>query len=169
MAGCNPFIRFDRCHLKGPFGGVLLAAIGLDENNGLFPIAFAIPEMECKEHWMFFFENLSNMLKGFSHDRSWTFMSDRQKIVAEPWSRHAFDPMPQNDHMTKNISGPFNHWVGELRGKPMLTLLDGLRAKLLSRLQNRREKALKWSNLLEYVTKKSIELAVLETIQAIFI
>ncbi|KAL0400138.1 UNVERIFIED_CONTAM: hypothetical protein Sradi_2357100 [Sesamum radiatum] len=76
MAGCNPFIGFDGCHLKGPFGGVLLAAIGLDGNNGLFPIAFAIAETECKESWMFFFENLSNMLGGFRHDRPWTFMSD---------------------------------------------------------------------------------------------
>ncbi|KAL0404131.1 UNVERIFIED_CONTAM: hypothetical protein Sradi_2053900 [Sesamum radiatum] len=77
--GCNPFIEFDGCHLKGPFGGVLLAAISLDGNKGLFPIAFAIGETECKKSWMFFFENLSNMLGGFCHDRPWTFMSDRQK------------------------------------------------------------------------------------------
>ncbi|KAL0400137.1 UNVERIFIED_CONTAM: hypothetical protein Sradi_2357000 [Sesamum radiatum] len=68
------------------------------------------------------------------------------KIPAEQWSRHAFDPRLKNDHVTNNISESFNHWVGELRGKPVLTLLDGLRAKLMSRLQNRREKALKWSN-----------------------
>ncbi|KAL0367435.1 UNVERIFIED_CONTAM: hypothetical protein Sradi_3633600 [Sesamum radiatum] len=215
MAGCNPFIGFDGCHLKGPFGGVLLAAIGLDGNKGLFPIAFAIAETECKESWMFFFENLSNMLEGFCHDRPWTFMSDRQKTInevvphaihrrcvrhiyanfrhqfvgaalkkyfckaarsydivgfnfamykvkelkpatydwlmkipAEQWSRHAFDPRLKNDHVTNNISESFNHWVGELRGKPVLTLLDGLRAKLMSHLQNRREKALKWSNSL---------------------
>ncbi|KAK4390091.1 hypothetical protein Sango_2072400 [Sesamum angolense] len=75
--GCNP------CHLKGPFGVVLLAAIGLDGNNELFPIAFAIAEMQCKESWMFFFENLSNMLEGFSHDRLWTFMTNRQKGLVE--------------------------------------------------------------------------------------
>ncbi|KAL0308770.1 UNVERIFIED_CONTAM: hypothetical protein Sradi_5819300 [Sesamum radiatum] len=115
ITGCNPFIKFDGCHLKGPFGGVLLATIGLDGNNGLFPIAFGIIEMKCKGNWRFFFENLSNLLGGFSHDRPWTFMSDRQK-------------------------------VGELRSKPVLTLLNGLRAKLMSHLQNRREKALKWSN-----------------------
>ncbi|KAK4386174.1 hypothetical protein Sango_2488000 [Sesamum angolense] len=75
----SPFLGFDGCHLKGPIGGVLLAAIGLDGNNGLFPIAFAIAESECKESWGFFFENLSNMLGGFSYDKPWTFMRDRQK------------------------------------------------------------------------------------------
>ncbi|KAL0346464.1 UNVERIFIED_CONTAM: hypothetical protein Scaly_1662400 [Sesamum calycinum] len=133
ITGCNPFIKFDGCHLKGPFGGVLLATIGLDGNNGLFPIAFGITEMKCKENWLFFFENLSNLLGGFSHDRPWTFMSDRQKaarsydvvgfnfamykvkelkpaaydwllkIPVEQWSRHAFDPRLKNDHVTNNI------------------------------------------------------------------
>ncbi|KAL0339183.1 UNVERIFIED_CONTAM: hypothetical protein Sangu_1440400 [Sesamum angustifolium] len=178
ITGCNPFIKFDGCHLKGPFGGVLLATIGLDGNNGLFPIAFSITEMKCKESWLFFFENLSNLLGGFSHDRPWTFMSDQQKaarsydvvgfnfamykvkelkptaydwllkIPVEQWSRHAFDPRLKNDHVTNNISESFNHWVGELRSKPVLTLLDGLRAKLMSHLQKQREKALKWSNFI---------------------
>ncbi|KAL0342473.1 UNVERIFIED_CONTAM: hypothetical protein Scaly_1909900 [Sesamum calycinum] len=47
--GSVSFLGFDGCHLKGPFGGVLLAAIGLDGNNGLFPVAFAVVESECKE------------------------------------------------------------------------------------------------------------------------
>ncbi|KAL0313915.1 UNVERIFIED_CONTAM: hypothetical protein Sangu_2235900 [Sesamum angustifolium] len=66
-------------------------AIGLDGNNRLFPIAFAIAEIECKESWMFFFENLSNMLGGFSHDRLWTFMTDQQKKMSEASNfRHQF-------------------------------------------------------------------------------
>ncbi|XP_059660140.1 uncharacterized protein LOC132306663 isoform X1 [Cornus florida] len=35
--GCRPFIGLDGCHLKGPYGGVLLTATALDGNNGLFP------------------------------------------------------------------------------------------------------------------------------------
>ncbi|KAL0396307.1 UNVERIFIED_CONTAM: hypothetical protein Scaly_0079100 [Sesamum calycinum] len=69
LEGCSPFLGFDRFHLKGPFGGVLLAAIGLDGNNGLFPVAFAIVESECKQPWGFFFENFSNMLGGFSYNK----------------------------------------------------------------------------------------------------
>ncbi|KAL0440871.1 UNVERIFIED_CONTAM: hypothetical protein Sradi_0026000 [Sesamum radiatum] len=83
LEGCSPFLGFDGCHLKGPFVGVLLAAIGLDGNNGLFPVAFAVVESECKESWIFFFENLSMLVGGFSVDKPWTFMSDRQKGLVE--------------------------------------------------------------------------------------
>ncbi|KAL5813605.1 hypothetical protein ACOSQ3_024375 [Xanthoceras sorbifolium] len=34
LEGCRPFIRLDGCHLKGPFGGILLCALALDANNG---------------------------------------------------------------------------------------------------------------------------------------
>ncbi|KAL0277968.1 UNVERIFIED_CONTAM: hypothetical protein Sradi_7308700, partial [Sesamum radiatum] len=136
------------------FKRFFLAAIGLDGNNGLFPVAFAIAESECKESWGFFFENLSIMLSGFSYDKPWTFMSDRQKGLVETINeivpnavnrrcarhiyanfrgqfagaalkRHAFDERLKNDHVTNNISESFNHWVGDLRSKPVLTLVDG--------------------------------------------
>ncbi|KAG6479661.1 hypothetical protein ZIOFF_063129 [Zingiber officinale] len=48
LEGCKPSIGFDGCHLKGPYGDVLLSAIGLDGNNRLFPIAFTIVESESK-------------------------------------------------------------------------------------------------------------------------
>ena len=65
---------------KGTIWGVLLSAVGLDGNNGLFPIAFEVVESENKESWLFFFRLLSYMLDGFSKDRPWTFMTDRQKV-----------------------------------------------------------------------------------------
>ncbi|KAL0387553.1 UNVERIFIED_CONTAM: hypothetical protein Sradi_2637100 [Sesamum radiatum] len=83
LQGCSPFLGFDGCHLKGLYGGVLLAAIGLDGNNGLFPLAFAVVESECKDSWCFFFQALDEMLGGFAVDRPWTFMSDRQKGLLE--------------------------------------------------------------------------------------
>ncbi|KAL7167416.1 hypothetical protein ACSBR2_037970 [Camellia fascicularis] len=47
--GCRPFIVMDGCHLKGPFGGILFAVVGLDGNNGLYPVAIAAVESECKD------------------------------------------------------------------------------------------------------------------------
>ncbi|GAV62503.1 hypothetical protein CFOL_v3_06026, partial [Cephalotus follicularis] len=44
--GCRPFLGLDGCHLKSPFGGVLLCATVMDGKQGLFPVAFAIVEME---------------------------------------------------------------------------------------------------------------------------
>ena len=51
LRGCRSFIGFDGCHLKGPYGGVLLSAVALDGNNGLFPVAFAVVESETKDNW----------------------------------------------------------------------------------------------------------------------
>ncbi|XP_027082353.1 uncharacterized protein [Coffea arabica] len=217
FGGCLPFIGFDGCHLKGPYGGVLLSAIGLDGNNGLYPIAYAIVESENKESWMFFFEWLAAMLDDFRRDRPWTFMTDRQKGLIEAinskvpwavnrkccrhiysnfrghfpgvmlrqlfwqasraytevnfkeamakikdlkpaahewlekipyhlWSRHAFPTDLKNDHITNNIVESFNHWIGDLRGKNVLTLLDNIRSKLMSRLLKRFEKGCLYKN-----------------------
>lgn len=41
-AGCRPIIGLDGCHLKGPYGGQLLADVGADFNDGMYPIAWAI-------------------------------------------------------------------------------------------------------------------------------
>ncbi|XP_027062862.1 uncharacterized protein [Coffea arabica] len=41
MEGCRPFLGFNGCFLKGPFGSVLLTAVAFDANNNIFPIAFA--------------------------------------------------------------------------------------------------------------------------------
>ncbi|XP_059630972.1 uncharacterized protein LOC132273879 [Cornus florida] len=46
--GCRPFIGLDGCFLKGPFGGILITAVGLDGNNGLYPFAYAVVESERK-------------------------------------------------------------------------------------------------------------------------
>lgn len=44
--GCRPLIGLDGCHLKGPFGGILLTAVGTDPNEGMYPIAWAQVEAE---------------------------------------------------------------------------------------------------------------------------
>ncbi|KAK3227190.1 hypothetical protein Dsin_007052 [Dipteronia sinensis] len=53
LSGCRPFIGLDRCHLKGPFGGVLLTVVALDANCGVFPIAICVVEAENndKKFW----------------------------------------------------------------------------------------------------------------------
>ncbi|KAK4411906.1 hypothetical protein Sango_0263600 [Sesamum angolense] len=149
--------------------------------------AFAIGESECKESWVFFLENLSSMLGGFSYDKPWTFMSDRQKGLVEiinevvtnvvnrrcardiyanfrvqfpgaALKRHAFDERLKNDHVTNNISESFNLWVGDLRSKLVLTLVDALRTKLTCKLQKRKLKGLKLSGDLVPNIVKRIEL-----------
>ncbi|TXG57121.1 hypothetical protein EZV62_018434 [Acer yangbiense] len=80
LGGCRPFIGLDGCHLKGPYGGVLLSAIALDANNGLYPLAFCICEGETLLSWCWFLKNLKLFLK-YPTNNSICFMSDRQKGV----------------------------------------------------------------------------------------
>ncbi|XP_057444916.1 uncharacterized protein LOC130737170 [Lotus japonicus] len=98
VRGCRPWFGIDGCHLKGPYGGVLLSAMAVDGNKGMFPIAFAIVEIECKESWMFFLSLLNDALSSVPEwkDRQVTIMPDMQKglrnSVAEkfPNAKHRY-------------------------------------------------------------------------------
>ncbi|KAK0608510.1 hypothetical protein LWI29_031788 [Acer saccharum] len=87
LEGCRPFIGVDGCHLKGPFGGVLLSAVSLDANSGLFPLAVCICEKETQESWEWFLNNLKIYLN-YPVGRNLTFMSDRQKGVITALQLH---------------------------------------------------------------------------------
>lgn len=75
---CRPLIGLDGCFLKGVYGGQLLAAVGKDGNNQMFPIAFAVVEAETKDSWQWFMELLMEDLNTI-RQREWTFISDQQK------------------------------------------------------------------------------------------
>ncbi|XP_028100416.1 uncharacterized protein LOC114299785 [Camellia sinensis] len=76
--GCKPIIWVDGCHLKGPYGGVLISAVALD-GDSLFPLALAVVEGECKDSWTFFLENLRTIIEDALPSRPWTIMSNQQK------------------------------------------------------------------------------------------
>ncbi|XP_061998881.1 uncharacterized protein LOC133716173 [Rosa rugosa] len=78
MNGCRPIIGLDGCHIKGHHPGQLLAAVGIDANNGMFPIAYAIAEAENQETWTWFLYLLKCDLK-IERDSSYTFITDKQK------------------------------------------------------------------------------------------
>lgn len=55
---CSKGFRFyralvgvDERHLKGSYGGHFLTAIGIDANDGINPIAYAIVEGETRGSW----------------------------------------------------------------------------------------------------------------------
>ncbi|KAL0328025.1 UNVERIFIED_CONTAM: hypothetical protein Scaly_2235100 [Sesamum calycinum] len=54
LSGCRPIVGVDGCHLKGPHGGVLLTAVGIDPNNACYPIAFAVVSVENRDAWEWF-------------------------------------------------------------------------------------------------------------------
>ncbi|CAN6556697.1 hypothetical protein C1H46_002551 [Malus baccata] len=78
LEGCRPVVVLDGCHIKGPHPGQLLAAIGIDANNGMYPVAYAIVEIEDRRTWTWFLELLITDL-GIENGHAWVFTSDKQK------------------------------------------------------------------------------------------
>ena len=51
---CRPVLYIDGTFLTGKYKGQILAAIGVDGNQHIVPIAFAFVECENYESWLFF-------------------------------------------------------------------------------------------------------------------
>ncbi|MFQ6663694.1 hypothetical protein Gotur_031118 [Gossypium turneri] len=58
-AGCRRIVGLDGCFLKGYYGGYLLAAVGIDANNGIYPLVYANVESENQVSWLWFLELLT--------------------------------------------------------------------------------------------------------------
>lgn len=76
--GCRPLICLDGCHIKGHHPGQILTAVGIDANNGMYPIAYAVVEVENQDTWTWFLEYLKWDLE-IEWDNGYTFMTDKQK------------------------------------------------------------------------------------------
>ncbi|KAL2523865.1 Uncharacterized protein Adt_08919 [Abeliophyllum distichum] len=58
LSGCRQLIGVDGCFLKGTFGGQMLVAVTLDANDCIYPLAFAIVQIENTFSWRWFMRNL---------------------------------------------------------------------------------------------------------------
>ncbi|KAK9290736.1 hypothetical protein L1049_008912 [Liquidambar formosana] len=103
--GCRPFLGLDGCHLKGPYGGVLLGAVALDGNQKLLPVAWAIVDGDSKESWRFFLYHLHMVLGDDSLNRPYTFMTDRQKGVIDAISEYF--PEANQRHCCRHLYNNF--------------------------------------------------------------
>ncbi|KAK8574072.1 hypothetical protein V6N13_097066 [Hibiscus sabdariffa] len=124
-AGCRPVLSIDGCHLKGYYGGTFLAAVSVDANDIIYPIAYAVVEAETESSWNWFLSLLGVDLEiGSSHNI--TIVSDKQKGLKEAilevfpaaehrncvrhlcWSTHA------GGHKYQVSEGPLNQHAVDL-------------------------------------------------------
>lgn len=103
---CRPVVGVDDCFLKTKSGGQLLTAVGLDPNNNIFPISYALVEGETKDSWMWFLRLLDNDI-GFENQEGWTFMSDKQKGLI-PAFENLF-PNAENRFCVRNLYTNINN------------------------------------------------------------
>ncbi|GKB40541.1 heat stress transcription factor B-4-like protein, partial [Tanacetum coccineum] len=71
-------LGLDDAFMKGPFPGQVLIAIGLDSNNGIYPLAYALVEAKSKSSWCSFLQCLGDEID-LHPNSNFTFISDRQK------------------------------------------------------------------------------------------
>nr|XP_043616017.1 protein FAR-RED ELONGATED HYPOCOTYL 3-like [Erigeron canadensis] len=64
------------------------------------------------------------------------------------WSRSKFGTISKCDYITNNISEAFNSWIGKLRYKPVLDLVDSIREKMIKRFDKKRRIVKKWNGTL---------------------
>ena len=77
--GCRRVVGLDGCFLKGHCKGELVTAIGRDGNNQLYPIAWAVIDVENKANWLWFLQLLSSDL-GIGDGGGLTIISDQHKV-----------------------------------------------------------------------------------------
>ncbi|XP_052621581.1 uncharacterized protein LOC128127196 [Lactuca sativa] len=74
------FLGLDGAFMKGPYPGQILSVVGIDGNNGTYPLAYAVVESESTNSWTWFLTCLGDDL-GLGTNSNFTFMTDRQKGV----------------------------------------------------------------------------------------
>ena len=77
---CRPVLSVDGTHLYRMYGGILLIATGVDANGGLYPLAFAVDEVENEANWTWFFACMHSLIPSL-RNRVITFISDRMKGI----------------------------------------------------------------------------------------
>ncbi|KAF6139401.1 hypothetical protein GIB67_026243 [Kingdonia uniflora] len=145
--GCRPILGLDGCFLKEKYGGVCLSIIGLDGNNGLFPIAVYL----CRH----MYKNIKRYHRG-THLESlvWGVVKSSKKmkknekmdklkadnpatydwLAKEPyehWARSHFDFTFKCKHIANNFSESFNNWILKIRDKPVHRASEKLNLMLM--------------------------------------
>jgi len=77
ILGCTNILFVDGAHLSGPYEGMLRGAVGLDADNYLFDVAYAIVSSENNEDWEWFLSNVEECLGGLQP----VVMSDRNNAL----------------------------------------------------------------------------------------
>ncbi|KAL3536850.1 hypothetical protein ACH5RR_000216 [Cinchona calisaya] len=120
------------CFSKGPFGGQLLSAIGRDENDNMYPIAFTIVEVEMYDSWRWFLNELKTNI-GIDDGVRWTFISNRQKGLVRALEEEV--PGAENRNVDGRSHGRRNFNVASFatRGANSAGMASGSRKRIVRR------------------------------------
>ncbi|KAK8663441.1 hypothetical protein V6N13_083260 [Hibiscus sabdariffa] len=188
-ASCRPIISIDGYFLKGHFQGYLLAAVGIDANDCIYLLTYAVVESENTSSWCWILQILEEDLE-LTNSHHYTFMSDKQKGLMEGIS----ELYPNAEHRTcvrhlysnfKNRSGfqgktlkdalwkaaratymkEFTDIILEARDKPILIMLEMIRCKIMNRFVKKAEEAQKIVGPLCPKIQKKIDALIVQSVR----
>nr|GFB44505.1 hypothetical protein [Tanacetum cinerariifolium] len=105
--------------LKEIMSLIILTAVGVDPNYGIYPLAYAIVKSENKQAWLLFLDCLGDDLELFRNS-NFTFVTDRQK---------GFIPA-----LTEIFHAAEHRQLKDGRDKPIITCLEFIREYLMKRI-----------------------------------
>nr|GEW80954.1 transposase, mutator type [Tanacetum cinerariifolium] len=128
-----------------PFPGQILTTVGVDGNNRIYPIAYAIVEAECKFKGGVYKDMLWNEVRATTVDefnkkmgqlKSYNFSAYDwlMKIPAGQWSRSHISGRAKCDLLLNNICGVFSRQLVDGRDQPIITCLEYIKAYLMKRI-----------------------------------
>ncbi|CAL2257564.1 unnamed protein product [Prunus armeniaca] len=139
----RPVVGLDACHIKGQHPGQLLSAVGVDPNNGVYPIAYAVAEAENYATWTWFLELLAVDL-GIENSNGYVFITDRQNGLIDAVG----DMFPnfEHRHCLKYLHANFI-----LAGHKGLVLKQHIKAaaRKMKKLQDLSERTFDWLSRLD--------------------
>lgn len=87
IRGCRRVIGLDGCFLKGQVKGELLTAIGRDADNHVYPIAWAVVDVENIDNWNWFLDLLVDDLD-LGSGNGLVVISDQHKVYTKVFQLH---------------------------------------------------------------------------------
>ncbi|KAK8708281.1 hypothetical protein V6N13_059325 [Hibiscus sabdariffa] len=127
----------------------------------IYPLAFAIVESETRDSWTWFLQILETDLK-LTNSFHYTSMSDKQKwtdamnelkamseqsfnwlVAKDPrnWSKAHLSTNLKSEMLLNNLCESFNKMILESRDKPILTMMEMIRCKIMTQIAAKKEAA----------------------------
>ncbi|GJX12766.1 mutator type transposase, partial [Tanacetum coccineum] len=105
-------LGLDGCFMFRPFPMQILTAVGVDLNNGIYPLAYTVVESKTKQSWLWFLDCLGDDLELYRNS-NFTFVTDRQKGII-PALAETF-PAAEHRYCLKHIYDNMKlQWRGKL-------------------------------------------------------
>ncbi|KAE8720090.1 hypothetical protein F3Y22_tig00109919pilonHSYRG00056 [Hibiscus syriacus] len=188
--GCKSIIGVDGCFLKGLFKGILLSTIGRDANDQMYLITWVVVEGESTYSWSWFLNIVAADL-GLDDGFGYTIISDQHKSTTErEWEENkdalpkidivlttelfckkekmwtkAFQMMHFKSDIVDNNCEAFNSSIVDARSKSIITMLDEIRVKIMTRIVEKRRFLTTWKYNFGPLFKKKFDIIKKDNIQ----